>query len=256
MADDDTRRYCLTCSAKSPRLVERVCPVLEDKRKTNADKRKEKSAEERARIRAKNDAAEQAKQAQRLRLGLNVEALVAALIDQKDNEPNKVFRERSDRVIEITERNLRYGPGWTIARALFNTLSNIEGAQRKVLETAEKRYGVRPKGVSNRRGLNRVCDLLRGPLDDWFNRHAAYHHAIRIAWEQTSDKPSIGSVGDAIDKLPRWTLEQQHREDIPSVFEALRVAFPLGESDRDPRSLRLFRELLVVPPFQVKEKAS
>lgn len=46
---DDVRRFCLTCSAKSGRLVERRCPSLEGKRAAKAEARK--TAAERARER-------------------------------------------------------------------------------------------------------------------------------------------------------------------------------------------------------------
>lgn len=36
---DDVRRYCLTCSAKSGRLVERSCPALDRQRATSCEKR-------------------------------------------------------------------------------------------------------------------------------------------------------------------------------------------------------------------------
>lgn len=36
MRADDTRRYCLKCSAKAPRLVERTCPALDRERETKA----------------------------------------------------------------------------------------------------------------------------------------------------------------------------------------------------------------------------
>jgi len=39
---NDTRRYCLPCSAKTGKLVERVCPAAEKKRGVAADKAKKR----------------------------------------------------------------------------------------------------------------------------------------------------------------------------------------------------------------------
>lgn len=49
---DDVRRYCLTCSAKSGRLVERVCPSIEAERQRKATARREAAVRKRERERA------------------------------------------------------------------------------------------------------------------------------------------------------------------------------------------------------------
>lgn len=49
---DDARRYCLTCTAKTGRLVERVSPALERQRQTAADRSKAKAQRKRERERA------------------------------------------------------------------------------------------------------------------------------------------------------------------------------------------------------------
>lgn len=46
MRKDDTRRFCLVCSAKAPRLVERTCPVLDKQR--DAKRAKAKAKKEKA----------------------------------------------------------------------------------------------------------------------------------------------------------------------------------------------------------------
>lgn len=43
MRRDDTRRFCLACSAKSPRLVVRTCPALEKRRAAKQARRKMKA---------------------------------------------------------------------------------------------------------------------------------------------------------------------------------------------------------------------
>lgn len=50
---DDVRRYCLPCSAKSGRLVERVAPALEKKRTESSIKSKEKYKKKNSRISSK-----------------------------------------------------------------------------------------------------------------------------------------------------------------------------------------------------------
>ena len=47
---DDVRRYCLPCSAKSGRLVERVSPALEKRREAQAVKTRERSKKKKARV--------------------------------------------------------------------------------------------------------------------------------------------------------------------------------------------------------------
>ena len=55
MRKDDVRRYCLDCSEKTGRLVQRICPALEKKRAAKTDRRKvkAKTKRERAKKRAK-----------------------------------------------------------------------------------------------------------------------------------------------------------------------------------------------------------
>lgn len=50
---DDVRRYCLPCSAKSGRLVERVSPSLEKRREAAGVKTRERSKKKRATLSAK-----------------------------------------------------------------------------------------------------------------------------------------------------------------------------------------------------------
>lgn len=50
---NDTRRYCLACSAKSPTLVERHCPAVEGAKAKRAAARKVKSSKRRERHAAK-----------------------------------------------------------------------------------------------------------------------------------------------------------------------------------------------------------
>lgn len=47
----DSRRFCLSCSAKEPRLVARVCPVLDKSREERLAKRKAATLEETRRLR-------------------------------------------------------------------------------------------------------------------------------------------------------------------------------------------------------------
>jgi predicted SprT family Zn-dependent metalloprotease len=47
---DDVRRYCLSCSAKTGRLGEKVAPSLEKKREAQAAKSQERSKKKRARL--------------------------------------------------------------------------------------------------------------------------------------------------------------------------------------------------------------
>ena len=49
---DDVRRYCLPCSAKSGRLVERVSPSLERRREAQAARTRERSKKKKARVSA------------------------------------------------------------------------------------------------------------------------------------------------------------------------------------------------------------
>jgi len=44
MRTNDSRRYCLTCSAKSPTLVERICPAAKTRRKRKQGRRTAKAA--------------------------------------------------------------------------------------------------------------------------------------------------------------------------------------------------------------------
>lgn len=52
---DDVRRFCLACSEKSGRLVQRVCPAAETSRTRKADARKAASARRRERERTAED---------------------------------------------------------------------------------------------------------------------------------------------------------------------------------------------------------
>jgi hypothetical protein len=49
---DDVRRYCLPCSAKTGRLVERVSPSLERRREAQAARTRERSKKKKARVSA------------------------------------------------------------------------------------------------------------------------------------------------------------------------------------------------------------
>lgn len=46
---DDVRRYCLACSAKSGRLIERTCPALERERAARDERNRAKASAQRAR---------------------------------------------------------------------------------------------------------------------------------------------------------------------------------------------------------------
>jgi hypothetical protein len=53
MRSDDTRRFCLPCSAKHGRLVRRVCPSLERSRSASSARSAERAKRQRERERAK-----------------------------------------------------------------------------------------------------------------------------------------------------------------------------------------------------------
>jgi len=46
MEKDDTRRYCLPCSADAPRLIRMECPVLENRRTKAGEKKRERARKE------------------------------------------------------------------------------------------------------------------------------------------------------------------------------------------------------------------
>lgn len=69
---DDVRRYCLTCSADTGRLVKRECPSLERERAAAAERVKAKAKAKRARATAKRKAAAARAKARRIHGGVDV----------------------------------------------------------------------------------------------------------------------------------------------------------------------------------------
>lgn len=64
---DDVRRYCLDCSRKSGRLVQRTCPSLETAREVDRERRLEQAKAKRARIRKVREGVKAAAKAHEIR---------------------------------------------------------------------------------------------------------------------------------------------------------------------------------------------
>lgn len=65
---DDVRRYCLRCSERTGRLVERVCPVNERARELAEERSKKKAGRRRAVARKRREAAKESARERRSRL--------------------------------------------------------------------------------------------------------------------------------------------------------------------------------------------
>lgn len=99
---DDVRRYCLRCSEKSGRLVERVAPALEAKRASADDKRKARAATKRERERAHEDAY--------YRVGdVDLRAVVASLYRLPVAREWRTRRHLAEQPPELTVRRTRTG---------------------------------------------------------------------------------------------------------------------------------------------------
>ena len=139
MRRDDTRRFCLSCSADTGRLVERVCPALEHKREQAKAGRAERASAQRVAERARREEREVID-------GVNVGQEIARLIRLpalRDELPGYL----RDRPVEWTldrSSNGRYsGRAWPRAR-IHLTLGNVPASQVKAIIAHELAHYVLP----------------------------------------------------------------------------------------------------------------
>lgn len=108
---DDVRRYCLPCSQRSGRLVQRACPALERERAQRAERSKERAAAKRSKERQRAEAA-------RSHSGVNIDREAAKL--WRLMAP--YHRGRALPEIEIRRRPAGYSTGRASSRRVVMTL--------------------------------------------------------------------------------------------------------------------------------------
>jgi len=130
---DDTRRFCLPCSEKTGRLVERTCPALDKERSVKETMRKAKKA-------VKAVKAEQAHRAKVSYLGFNFETLAEIMWRIPSN------KRRTWDVPEVTVSRYTVAPriqgrGWyNGSRVKVNVLNPSERGYHRLTPTARTHH--------------------------------------------------------------------------------------------------------------------
>lgn len=198
MAANDTRRYCLVCSADSPTLVEMVCPSLEREREAKTEQRN-------ARVRRHRKRHKEAKYF--LSDGTDIRAILRRVKGLKTIQREewgmavlkKLELVMTARVRELAAHDVALDLIDEAATQTVHHLNNTSGrgpkdwstrlARRRTLAlvAACEYFGLEPADVEHRRNVVAALRGKPGRGDDSYRDH------IIAAWKAAEEKQHAGT---------------------------------------------------------------
>lgn len=142
MRRDDTRRFCLSCSAKTGRLVERVCPALERQREQTKTERAERASAQRVAERAQREAREVID-------GVDVGREIARLIKLpafRDELPPRLRRQAVRWTLHRSQKPTSSGHAYAHGRIHLTFALSADAGDVKTLILHELAHYVIPSG--------------------------------------------------------------------------------------------------------------
>lgn len=212
---DDVRRYCLPCSAKSGRLVERVSPSLERRREAQAARTRERSKKKKARV-----------SAQRQKVTAN-ERLVKKREKLVLEEAQRLWKlltpyhkgKRIPRIVITDTRQKRGASGYWIERGYYEEIT---------LRLVPFETGYFHEARSWKVLLHELCHAACPPKDG-----DSHHREFYYAMKYTTEKRWRCSISFASLTGNRWgySVDAVILEQLLSLRV---VKFPLPETRQRP----------------------